>query len=249
MFLHALLLTHSGSRPFRTGLPGGVGEEANARGGGEGQEPPASSHLLLRPWRHWQRHRPRQARGLWHRSPPSPTRTGKGILSWLLLAFLQKQFAKVDVSWYYLFQHCKCHTLGRSEARWSVAMIYFIKRCTAGHWFKCFSQDTQVSQDSKASRSGPSEDSTVSSSTSSTEAAGSSPKLEELAEVQKEAPSSTSPIDLSTKKSSEPDSSPAAAASGPVKTSQGTHTSKSNCFSYSMTKKKSICSSHWVTGH
>lgn len=65
----------------------------------------------------------------------------------------------------------------------------------------------------------------MSFSTSSTEAAVSSLKLEEPAEGQKEAPSSTSPIDLSTKKNSESDSSPAVAASGLVKASQGTRSS------------------------
>lgn len=89
----------------------------------------------------------------------------------------------------------------------------------------CQAQQELLSQDSKASRSGPREDSTVSPSTSSAEAAGSSSKLEEQtseepAQIQKEAPSSTCPIDLSTKKSSEPDSSPAAAASAPMKISQ-----------------------------
>lgn len=73
----------------------------------------------------------------------------------------------------------------------------------------------------------------MSATSSSTEVAGSSSKLEEptsneQAPIQKEAPSSTFPIDLSTKKSSETDSSPAAAAataSAPVKTSHGKHSS------------------------
>lgn len=102
-----------------------------------------------------------------------------------------------------------------------IGCIFFLSSTLIQVFF--FPQDNQSSQDSKASRSGPSEGLTVSSSSGSTEAAVRSPKLEEPAEVQKEAPSSTSPIDLSTKKSSEPESSPAAAASGPVKASQGTH--------------------------
>lgn len=121
-------------------------------------------------------------------------------------------------------------------------MVYFFNRCflllflqRGGlldqlHFFlqqyidsRVFLQNNQSSQDSKASRSGPSQKLAVSLSTSSTEATGSSPKLEEPAEIQKEAPSRTSPIDLSTKKSSEPNSSQAATASGPVKGSHGTH--------------------------
>lgn len=40
---------------FRVGLSGGVGKEANTRGGEKSQKPPASTHLLLWPEHHGQR--------------------------------------------------------------------------------------------------------------------------------------------------------------------------------------------------
>lgn len=62
---------------FRVRLSGCVGEEADARGGGEGQKPPASAHLLLRPEHHRQRPGSRQARRLWDRSPQGTARPGE----------------------------------------------------------------------------------------------------------------------------------------------------------------------------